>query len=312
MRVDQVGHTGRVGIDSAPGLPRQDPGATGVVEVDVGGEDCRQVVNSKSEVGNSALHGLDGTRRPALEEHEPSVARRRRKRGDHLAVSLKPEVDGGELFHGESVHGAMYTRLVIPSSALRQVLSSPTVEALWELRADLLERGTPTDSRLFQIIGDFHAFLDRFATTTSSRDLNHLASKLDIGAVGGVVLEQLFEGCNSRELAMRVLTGGISEGLMVLASRQYVRAQEGELAALLRDTAWNLYEQLWRWTAEANPELQAAERRRLIDRLTTPLREIDTPSAVKAVLAGRLYQVLVIAHLRDNDLDPFVLSRRRP
>ncbi len=101
---------------------------------------------------------------------------------------------------------------------------------------------------------------------------------------------------------MRVLTGGISEGLMVLASRQYVRAQEGELAAIFRDTAWNLHQQLWQWTVEANPELEAAERRRLLDRLTTPLRDIDTPPSVKAVLSGRLYQVLVIAHLRDNDL----------
>jgi len=185
-----------------------------------------------------------------------------------------------------------------PSSALRQVLSSPTPEALWELRADLLERNTPEDPRLVRIIGDFRAFLDHFATATSSRDLNHLASKLDIGAVGGVVLEQLFEGCTPRELAMRVLTGGISEGLMVLASRQYVRAQEGEIAALFRDTAWNLYEQLWQWTADANPELEAAERRRLLDRLTAPLRDVDTPPSVKASLAGRLYQVLLIAHLR--------------
>jgi hypothetical protein len=187
---------------------------------------------------------------------------------------------------------------MIPSTALSRVLSSPTPEALWELRAEHLEQGAPADSRLLQIVGEFHAFLDRFATATSSRDLNHLASKLDIGAVGGVVLEQLFEGCDTRDLAMRVLTGGISEGLMVLASRQYVRAQEGEIAALFRETAWNLYQQLWQWTAEANPELEPAERRRLLERLTTPLRKIDTPPAVKAVLAGRLYQVLLIAHLR--------------
>lgn len=184
-----------------------------------------------------------------------------------------------------------------PSSALRQALTSPTPQVLWELRADLLERGHPTDSELLEVVGEFHAFLDRYATSTSSRDLNHLASKLDIGAVGGVVLEQLFERPAAKELAMQVLTGGISEGLMVLASRQYVRAQEGELAALFRDTAWCLYQRLWRWTAEANPDLGASDRRQLIDQLTATLRDPEVPTTVKAVLSGRLFQVLVVGHL---------------
>ncbi len=189
---------------------------------------------------------------------------------------------------------------MIPSSALRQVLTSPTPEALWELRADLLERGAPVGFPLLEIIGEFHEFLDRFATSTSSRDLNHLASKLDICAVGGVVLENLFEGCESKNLAMRVLTGGISEGLMVLASRQYVIAQEGELASLFSSTGWTLYQRLWRWATDANPELEAAQRRQLLDQLTAPLRDTGTAIAVKAVLAGRLFQVLVLAHIADD------------
>lgn len=184
-----------------------------------------------------------------------------------------------------------------PSPTLRQVLTAPTPDALWQLRAELLERGDPADPAVLATLGEFHAFLDRFTTATSSRDLNHLASKLDIGAVGGVVVEQLFEHPEPRNLAMRVLTGGLSEGLMVLASRQYVRAAEGELAALFRDTAWTLYQRLWDWAADANPELDAAERRRLVDRLVDPLRDRDVPPGVKAGLAGRLFQVLVLASL---------------
>jgi len=186
---------------------------------------------------------------------------------------------------------------MIPSSALRQALSSPTPEVLWTLRADLLERDTPADAPLIEIIGEFHGFLDGFATSTSARDLNHLASKLDIGAVGGVVMEQLFEQPDTKELAMRVLTGGISEGLMVLASRQYVRAQENELAALFRQTAWYLYQRIWGWTVSANPDLDSSERRQLIDRITEPLRDPDVSTTIKSVLAGRLFQVLLLAHL---------------
>ena len=97
---------------------------------------------------------------------------------------------------------------------------------------------------------------------------------------------------------MKLLTGGISEGLMVLASRQYVRAQEGELDALFRATAWSLFDELWRWTAEVNPGHEPVERQRLLDRLTSPLRDPETATLVKAVLAGRLYQVLVLALAR--------------
>lgn len=188
---------------------------------------------------------------------------------------------------------------MIPSSALRRVLTSPTPAALWELRSDLLERGFQPNSTLFDVLGEFHSFLERFATVTSSRDLNHLATKLDIGAIGGVVLEQLFEAPNPKDLAMRVLTGGISEGLMVLASRQYVKATEGELAALFREVAWTLYHRLWGWTSVANPDLGKDERRHLLDQITTLLRNDDISSQAKAVLAGRFYQVLLIAHLQD-------------
>ncbi len=187
-----------------------------------------------------------------------------------------------------------------PSSALRKVLSSPTPEALWELRADLLERGVAPGATVLEIIGEFRLFLDHFTTSTSIRDLNHLASKLDVSALGGVFLEQLFEGSNARELAMRILTGSISEGLMVLASRQYVRAAEDELAAIFRDTGWSLFERLWQWTAESNPDLGTAERRQLIDRITDPLRDTRASSALKAVLAGRLFQVLLLAHITDE------------
>ncbi|MCU0303450.1 MAG: hypothetical protein MUC56_05290 [Thermoanaerobaculales bacterium] len=182
------------------------------------------------------------------------------------------------------------------SPALDAVLFRPTPDALWELRAELLEAGD-TDPELLAVVGAFHHFLSSFATATTTRDLNHLASKLDISAVGGVVLEQMLERAEPHDLARRVLTGAISEGLMVLASRQYVRGAEGEIAALLRDAAWDLYDRLWRWTSGVNPELGADERRRLLEALLGPLRSPDAPSPVKAALAGRLYQVLLVGQL---------------
>ncbi len=46
----------------------------------------------------------------------------------------------------------MYTRPMIPSSALRRALTEPTPEVLWELRGDLLERGVAPDARVIGIV----------------------------------------------------------------------------------------------------------------------------------------------------------------
>jgi hypothetical protein len=49
---------------------------------------------------------------------------------------------------------------MMPTSALRRVLTAPTPKALRDLRSDLLERGRPPDAHVFEIIGEFHRYLD--------------------------------------------------------------------------------------------------------------------------------------------------------
>jgi hypothetical protein len=115
------------------------------------------------------------------------------------------------------------------SANLRHALTSPTAEGLWRLRGDLLETGLTPETRTFRVLGEFASFLDELATSTSSREYSHLASMMDIGALGGVVLEQLLEPTSADQLAQRVLAGALSEGLMVLATRQHVKAWEEEL-----------------------------------------------------------------------------------
>ena len=101
--------------------------------------------------------------------------------------------------------------------ALAAVLSSPDPRDLWKLRAELLEADVPHDARVFVVIDEFRGFLDHVATRTSSREYSELASKLDVGAVGGVVLAQVLEAEDDRELGLKLLTAVVSEGLMVLA-----------------------------------------------------------------------------------------------
>ena len=188
----------------------------------------------------------------------------------------------------------------LPES-LTVVLSAPTADALWRLRADLLEVGVAAESEVWSILADFHDYLDGLATTTSSRDFSHLASKLDISAISGVILERVAERGEDADRALRLLSGLLSEGLMALATRQHVKAWSGEVAAVHRTAAWRLYERLWRWTQRITPELPADTRRELIDRLMSPVRSQEAAGLQGAVVIGRLFQILLLWAIADHD-----------
>lgn len=180
---------------------------------------------------------------------------------------------------------------------MEKVLTRPSAGDLWRLRSDLLVAGLPHGSRAWTVLDEFHRFLDSLETSTSSREYSHMASKLDIGAVGGVLLEHLLESETANEMAQRLLGGMFSEGLMVLATRQHVKAWEGELSSVYREAAWYLYDEIWRWAEELKPELDRLERRKLIDRLLSPVMNEETPGMEKAVVLGRLFQLLLVSYL---------------
>jgi hypothetical protein len=147
------------------------------------------------------------------------------------------------------------------------------------------------------VIEEFRRFLDHLATSSTSREYSELASKLDIGAVGGVVLEHALETEDAGELAQRLLAGLVSEGLMVLATRQHVKAWESEMGGVFRNAAWYLYGELWRWSERQKPDQSPGERRRLLDRLFAPVLSEDTPESQKAVTLGLLFQLLLVSRL---------------
>jgi hypothetical protein len=183
---------------------------------------------------------------------------------------------------------------------LTGVLRGPTPAALWRLRAELLEAGIPPEAPVWRVMDEFRHYLDQLATSTSSRDYSDLASRLDISAVGGVVLEHALESEKAEDLALRLFTGLLSEGLMVLATRQHVKAWQGELSAVCRNAAWYLYDELWRWAEARKPDLPPHERRLLLDRLLAPLCSSDGAGSSGPVLAGLLFQVLLLSHLAEQ------------
>jgi hypothetical protein len=187
----------------------------------------------------------------------------------------------------------------IPVSLLT-VLHAPTPAALWALRGDLLAAGMAPDHRALPVLASFHGFLDRLATGSSSRSYSDLASRMDISALGGVIAQELSEAGDATAMARRLMSGVLSEGLAVLATRQHVKAWGGELEAVYRQAAWDLYGMLWSFACRRRPELAAEKRRALLDELLAPVLDAGVAGGEKAIVAGRLFQLLLVDALADD------------
>jgi hypothetical protein len=182
--------------------------------------------------------------------------------------------------------------------SLSAVLTQPSTDTLWQLRADLLQAGLPADSLAWRVLDKFYVFINELSATMSAHEFSKVATLLDIGAVGGVAIQNLLEGdLEPAELWQRLLAGGISESLMVLASRQYVKGAKAGMVGVCRATAWVLYDELWQLSAQLQPELDPATRRQLIDNLLAAIHDDSVPEAVKIGLNGRLFQILLVQHL---------------
>ena len=186
-------------------------------------------------------------------------------------------------------------------NALLAVLQAPTPATLSHLHAALLLAEWSQDAPVWAVLDQFYRFLNEIAAKTSARDYSHFASLLDIGAVGGVALQNLLSGKGEGNLWQRVLAAGLSESMMVLAARQYVKAWEEETSVLISQAAWDLYRQLWLISTTLRPELTGEQRRQSIDALLAPLYDERSTAAAKALLTGRLYQLLLLLYVTNRN-----------
>jgi hypothetical protein len=116
-----------------------------------------------------------------------------------------------------------------------------------------------------------------------------------------VTLENLTEA--GEALLERMLLGGLSETLMVLASRQYVKAWSREMHPIHMQAVWFLRGELWQLSVTGRPDLLTEERAALVDELLAPALDEDVAGEVPVALLGRLFQVLLVIHLAGALLD---------
>ncbi|MCA9991250.1 MAG: hypothetical protein H6666_08805 [Ardenticatenaceae bacterium] len=182
-------------------------------------------------------------------------------------------------------------------TTLSQLLSQPAPGTIWQLRSDLLEAGYAPDADLWRVLDQAYHFFTELATKATAREYSHFASLLDIGAIGLVVVENLLDAEQSENFWGKVIGGALSEGLMVMAARQYVKAWEEEMRSVYQSSAWTLYHELWRLSERLQPGLPAGERRQLLEQLLAPLHNPDFSGNAKALIIARLYQLLILTYV---------------
>ncbi|UCC64512.1 MAG: hypothetical protein JSV36_05500 [Anaerolineae bacterium] len=187
-------------------------------------------------------------------------------------------------------------------TTLTQVLTQPMPNVLWGLRADLLALADqlPPDRRdgvgwTLEIVDQFYRYLAELRSKMTAREYSQLASRMDMGSVGMLAVQDLVS--ERENLLESLFLGGLSEGLMVLATLQYVKAWEAEMALVHDQALWWLYEGLWCLSCEFRPQVRTDERRKLIDALLMPIRSTETEPTVRVALLVRLFQALLIGSL---------------
>jgi hypothetical protein len=178
--------------------------------------------------------------------------------------------------------------------ALTVVLHRPDPAALVALQeAVLVEHAAmPARARVLASAREFFAYLSTLQGKLTAREYSQVASWLDISAVGVVAFEEAIKGQMSglRDL----LIGLAAEGLMVAASRQYVKAWDAEARLVHGEACWFVREALWEMSEDLQPELSPAARQDSIRSLLAPILADATPPQAKIVLLSRLFQVLLV------------------
>jgi hypothetical protein len=182
--------------------------------------------------------------------------------------------------------------------AIQPILNEPTPRALVDLQGALLAQGDggPAREGALQLAGAFYDYLSELQSKLAARDFSELASRLDIGAVGAVALENLLGG-EGEEFWKRLALGGIAEGLMVAASRQYVKGWQVETSLVYSRAAWYLSQALWQLSSETQTDLADGRRWEAIQTLLAPARDPEVSATDKALLLGRIYQILLLTYL---------------
>lgn len=180
------------------------------------------------------------------------------------------------------------------SELLGSIAHKPTPDDLWALRGIILaceEAGHDTQLAHY-VIAEFYNYVSEVQSKISAQRYNELASRLDMASVGVLALQDIM--VERENLGLSLLLGSLGEGLMILASRQYVKAWEQELRSVHRRAAWVLYDVWWRLSLQYRPDIPGDDRRALIETTLAPARDSNLAFEERMLLLMRLFQIALL------------------
>ena len=150
-------------------------------------------------------------------------------------------------------------------------------------------------NRALDALSRFYSFGVEIGGFERSSKTANQASVFDLASVGVLAVENVLTA-ESRSL-MRYLMSGLSEGLMFLASRQYVAGSESVLEGIYKSNALQVRDSLWSLARDFRSSEDLAsirEARAAIDALFARLDSPDVDLHAKVSLLHQLYGLVAI------------------
>ena len=189
-------------------------------------------------------------------------------------------------------------------------------EAVWALRSELLAlhaylrvhpRAAPSEKarasldRTLDLAESAHGFSAELHGFLGQKGRSESASLYDLGSVGVLAIENILTA--DKVTLPRLLMSALSEGLMYLASRQYVAGSREVLEGLYRQHAATMYRELWALATDYRKSLREKDVREIqaaIDGFFGRLQGANVPPEARIAVLRQFYALLLT--LRTSEL----------
>jgi len=185
---------------------------------------------------------------------------------------------------------------------------------VWALRSDLLAldaylRGNPKAEtprvrhaldRAADLAGAAHTFTSELHGFLGQKEKSEHASWFDLGSVGILALENVLTA--DKITAPRIVMSALSEGLMFLASRQYVAGSREVIEGLYRQHAAAMYRELWALATDHRKGLTAKEVRGVQAAIDAFFAKLDAPGVtpeMRIAVLRQFYALLLMLRLSE-------------
>lgn len=139
-----------------------------------------------------------------------------------------------------------------------------------------------------------HAFTSELRGFQSQKEHSEKASMFDLGAVGILAVENILTA--EKPSLARVMMSALSEGLMFLASRQYVGGSDEVLRSVYHQYAASMYRELWILATDYRKTLNinaVRELQQIIDAFFRKLEGEDVPAQARIAVLRQFYALLL-------------------